>query len=71
MQQRREFIKTISRGLIFTGLVSVTGYMIFKEETNEKCDLDFICKNCKKVRTCEMPEAQEYRKGNPLNHKSN
>ena len=67
MQKRREFIKSLSRGLIFTGLISLSGYLILREkDINAKCDFDFICQNCKKLKSCAIPEAQEYRKENPL-----
>ena len=67
MQKRREFIKSFSRGVIFTGLISLSGYLLFREkEGKEKCDFDFICQNCKKLKSCTIPEAQKYRKENPL-----
>lgn len=46
-------------------LVSVSGFLIFKEGTNEQqtCDFDFICNNCKKNQNCTLPEAIEHKKG--------
>jgi len=30
----------------------------------EKCELDFICKNCKQLKNCSLPEADDFKKKN-------
>lgn len=66
MQNRRKFIKSATQGLILTSLISMSGYLILREESEDNCDFEFICQNCKKNKKCEIPEAQEFRKNNPL-----
>jgi len=63
MQQRRTFIKTIGRGIVLSGLIGLSGVLLFREkpEGAETCDFDFICKNCKKNTSCQLPEAKAYK----------
>ncbi len=62
---RRKFISDLSRAAILTVLVSGSAYLVFREEENdEQCDFEFICQNCKKVKSCEIDEAQRYKQSN-------
>jgi hypothetical protein len=59
---RRDFIKTIIRNLILSGILFISGYLLFKKKSQEKCNFDFACKNCKRQKTCELPEAEVNKK---------
>lgn len=62
-EQRRTFLKKIGRVVILSGITGVTAHLLLKTEVeNAKCDYDFICRNCRKNRTCKFPEAQAYQK---------
>lgn len=63
MINRREFINKAFRGLVLTGLVSTAGWLVFRETPEgEICNLDFVCSNCEKSKSCELPEAEAYNK---------
>jgi hypothetical protein len=62
MLDRRNFIKSIFRNGLLLGLVATGSFLIFKEDNGEACNFDFICKNCKKSKSCALPEAEGYRK---------
>ena len=64
MLNRRSFIEKIVRSSILVALASGSAYLIFKERTNDQqaCDFEFICKNCKKKKSCTLPEAVQYKK---------
>ncbi len=66
-QDRREFIKTFSRGLILSGLAVISGVLIFRDNKggNDQCNFDFVCKKCKNLNSCSLPEATDYKKINP------
>jgi len=67
VQTRREFINTLSRGFILTGLLGVGGYLVLRrQDDDEACSFDFVCKDCKKVKTCSIPEAVQYKKQGTL-----
>jgi len=63
MLNRRSFIEKLIRNLIFVILASLSGFLIFRDKTDEQqaCDFDFICKNCKKKQDCALPEALQYK----------
>lgn len=63
MLNRRSFIEKLIRNLILVILALVSGFLVFRERTNEEqaCDFDFICKNCKKKQNCILPEALQYK----------
>lgn len=63
MNDRREFIKTLSRGLALAGMAGLGGYLLFRDRTGDDCDFDFICRNCLKQKTCQLPEAKLYQSG--------
>ena len=45
----------------FTLLASTTGYLLFREESDDKCNLDFVCGKCSKVKECELEQVQKQR----------
>jgi hypothetical protein len=61
MTNRRNFIKTLGRGVAFAGLAGITGYLTFRDNPaeGEACNFDFACKNCKRLSSCTLPEATE------------
>lgn len=58
---RRKFIKTVGQGVILTGVLGVSASLLLREESSEPCDFDFICRNCKRAKSCELPEAKTHR----------
>jgi len=68
MIKRRDFIKSFVRGSVLTGLSTITGIGIYRHKTfNENCDYDFVCRICKKRRSCSLPEAVDFRTTNNMN----
>jgi len=61
MQTRKEFIIQIARITSLTLLASTTGYLLFREESDEKCELDFVCGNCSKLKKCGLEQGQKHR----------
>ncbi len=59
--KRRQFIEKIARNGLFVGLAALTGFLFFKEETDEICDLEFVCRDCKRNTECNLDEAKKYR----------
>lgn len=64
MYTRRDFIKKTFRTASFAVLAGGGGYLLLREQSDEVCDFEFVCKNCKKLKNCNLPEAKEY--GNKL-----
>jgi len=60
--KRREFFDKIARGGLLVVLAALSGFLFFKEETGETCDLAFVCKNCKRNTDCNLEEAKAFRK---------
>ena len=56
MKTRRDFIKNILQSSIFLSLIGLGAFLSFREESDEICDFDFVCKNCKKKQGCNLPE---------------
>ena len=63
MNDRRKFIKTFGRGLALAGMAGLGGYLLFRDRTGDNCEFDFICRNCRKQKTCQLPEAKRYLSG--------
>lgn len=62
MYSRREFLKTIVRTVSVASITAVSGYLLMRENSSdENCDFDFICKKCKKLKTCNLPEAKQFK----------
>ena len=66
MLNRRMFLKKVLRNISFGTIAMGTGYLMFREESPENCTFDFVCRNCKKLQTCGLPEADKFVK-NELN----
>lgn len=61
MQTRRDFIKKSFRMAGMAVLVGGSGYLLLREESDEACDFEFVCKNCKKLKECKLPEAKTFK----------
>ena len=61
---RRDFIKKISRNLVLGGVLATSSYLLLKQDTGEECNFDFICKNCRQLKQCSLPEADDFKKNN-------
>ena len=61
MQTRKEFILKITRAASLTVLASTTGYLLFREPSDKKCNFDFVCNNCKKLKSCSLNKATQYK----------
>lgn len=60
-QNRREFLQVFARGLVLTGIVAGSGYLIFRPEPDGVCNYDFLCKDCRKLSSCKLPEAERHK----------
>ena len=60
---RRGFISGGIRGFILLGLSTMTGIFLLRnnDESNDNCDLDFVCQNCNKLKHCGLQEAKDYK----------
>ncbi|MCF8297520.1 MAG: twin-arginine translocation signal domain-containing protein [Saprospiraceae bacterium] len=61
MTNRRDFLKLAGRTAVLGGVIFVTGKLLFQPNSEENCDFDFVCQNCKKLKECNLPEAKEYK----------
>ena len=62
MINRREFIRKTARGLALSGIIAGGAYLLLKPHTGEVCTLDFVCRDCKRLKACTLPEAETYKK---------
>ncbi len=61
---RRQFISSIGRGTILTGLAALSGVLIYrKSKITEPCNFDFICQDCRELKSCKQPEAIIFKRG--------
>lgn len=65
---RRSFLQSLMRGSILGGLAIFSGTMIYRNlnSDGESCDFDFVCRNCKKVKGCRLPDGIDYRRKNSI-----
>ena len=65
---RRHFLHNIGRGTILSVLAIFSGTMIYRNlnSDGESCDFDFVCRNCKKVKGCRLPDGIDYKKKNSI-----
>ncbi|RXQ89868.1 hypothetical protein EO244_13880 [Ancylomarina salipaludis] len=65
---RRRFLHQIGRGTILSALAIFSGTMIYRNLNSERetCDFDFVCRNCKKVKTCALPDGIDFKKKNSI-----
>lgn len=59
--KRRDFIQNIVRSSAVISMAAMSGYLIFGRNEEDVCNFDFLCKNCKKVKNCQLPEAKGYK----------
>jgi|GEM_PF-942502 len=59
MQTRKEFILNITRIASVALLSSTTAYLLLRQDSDEKCNFNFICNNCKKLNKCNIDKAVE------------
>ncbi len=66
MLNRRDFLSGLIRNIILLFLTALSGILLFKQvdASAQTCDLDFVCRSCKKLKTCNLNEAKAYKKGN-------
>ena len=64
MYTRKDFIIKIFRTATFTALAGVSGYLLLREQSGESCDFDFLCRDCKKLKECKLPEAKNQKENN-------
>ena len=70
MMDRRKFVGKLVRASILASLASMTAYLLFrdKKEEPESCNYDFMCKSCKQITACELPQAKDYRTSRKLDY---
>lgn len=59
MYTRRDFIIKVFRNISLVSLGVVSGYLLFREKSEEVCDFNFVCQNCQKRKSCNLPEAKQ------------
>jgi|FLOH01.1.fsa_nt_gi hypothetical protein len=64
MQTRRDFITKVFRVTTLAIVAGTSGYLLLRNESDEVCNFDFVCKNCKNLKKCKLPEAKEFNKKN-------
>ena len=57
MTTRRDFINTIIRGGLLTGLAYLTGGLLFRSGKEDSCGFDFTCGTCSLSDKCTLPQA--------------
>ncbi len=63
---RRDFINNMARASILIGLTVMSGVLLFKNETDEECDFQFVCSKCRNLSSCSLPEATKFKEINSL-----
>jgi len=63
MYTRKDFILKIIRTATFASLAGVSGYLLLREPTDETCNFDFVCRDCKNLKECKLPEAKDHKIG--------
>jgi len=61
MNSRRNFLKTLGRGLAAGTILGTAGYLLLRAPGSENCDFDFPCKNCKKLTSCNDQKVRDFR----------
>ncbi len=64
MTNRRDFLKLAGRSAVLAGIIFTTGSLLFHRNSEENCDFDFVCQNCKSLKKCKLPEAIEFKRTN-------
>ncbi len=63
---RKEFFRTIGRGVLFAALIGGGIYLMTRPKKTDECELDFVCKKCNKLDKCRLPEAKKYKETEKL-----
>lgn len=60
---RRQFMINSGRLLMLAGLAVVGGISVFKNRNavQENCRFNNICKTCKELKNCNLPQSLEYK----------
>jgi hypothetical protein len=60
---RKAFINTLVRGGILGTMALLAGVLISRKQISleKECGLNLQCRNCSKVKACELPEAKTER----------
>lgn len=62
---RRDFLRNGTRGLIVTALAAMSGVLIYRNNTTEQtCTFNRLCKDCKSLSKCNLPEGLTYKNQN-------
>jgi hypothetical protein len=70
-QSRRNFLASLARIAIASGLAVTSGILLMKEKPADGCTKNHLCDNCGKSSHCALPHAVSYRvgKNNPKEKK--
>ncbi len=62
---RRKFIHQLVRGGLLAGLAAAAGILISRDQVTLRsdCSANFQCRNCNRLKGCQLPEAQITREG--------
>jgi electron transport complex protein RnfB len=60
-QNRRDFINTVCRAGLLTGLAAISGVLVFRSLSNGYCAVGSDCSICKEKGSCDKPEARLHR----------
>jgi len=60
---RRTFINRWARAGVLVSMALVTGVLFSRRQVslNRDCGLEFQCRDCRKLSSCTLPEAEEER----------
>ncbi len=59
---RRDFLRNGMRSLILGGLAVMSGVFIYRNNTTEEtCTFKNMCKDCKSLEGCTLPEGLKYK----------
>ena len=59
---RRKFIQLAGRSLMMAGLIAGSGYILLKKKEEGNCNFDFVCKECRQLKSCSLDQAEAYKK---------
>jgi len=62
MNNRRNFLKTLGRGLAAGAILGTSGYLLLREPSGESCDFEFPCNKCKQLSSCKEEKAADFKR---------
>ncbi|MEI6456284.1 MAG: ferredoxin [bacterium] len=62
VQNRREFLNTMVRGVILAGMAFLGGGLIFRQRKGSACPPGIACGSCPRAGGCDLPQAAGFRK---------